>query len=569
MNKFKSIFIVLVFINLIGCFAQTETEYSNQNLINLNNEKTIIRDYKEYNIDQSQIQLSKINLGKTFDNPWAIEFIDDNLIVLTEKNGKLSLVDLLNQRVFDIKHKIPTIQYGQGGLLDVLKFEDYLYLSYTITNKDKKYTTAIGRGLFVYPYKELKDFEQIFIAKPFYKDGKHFGSRILIKDRLLFASIGERGQGSVAQELDSHAGSIIRINLDGSITENVYKSNLDALPEIFQIGVRNPQGMTLSPYGDIFISNHGAKGGDFIGIVDEGKNYGWNKIGWGGTNYTGFKIGDGEAFTEEFDKPILSWVPSIAPSDILFYKGKEFSNWEDDLLVTSLKYKMLIKLKIEDERITDELIILKDKIGRIRDVDINSKGEIFLISDENNSNIWKLNRKSDDNISCKLTGGETVTDGWAGKDTGTNHCNQCRCINGMLACTKMACLDSSKPSSDLSMPDNKYLNERHITQQEVNNLESVVLSNKTDNWIGILADLGLTDTQVFIESWKGNILLNNNKLDFEVLFFLDSSIDQFIKNQLSTMEAYQDIKFYFINNIAIKCNKIDKKACEDLLKLLS
>ena len=103
----------------------------------------------------------------------------------------------------------------------------------------------------------------------------------------------------------------------------------------------------------------------------------------------------------------------------------------------------------------------------------------------------------------------------------------------------------------------------------MNNLESVVLSNKTDNWIGILGDLGLTDTQVFIESWKGNILLNNNKLDFEVLFFLDSSIDKFIKNQLSTMEAYQGIKFYFINNIAIKCDESDKQACEYLLNLLS
>jgi len=569
MNKFKYFFLVLLCVTTFACSVDTKIQPSQQALVDIENEKLIIKNYKEYEVDESQITLSKIKLDKLFDNPWAIEFIDDNLIVVTEKNGKLSLVDLLNQRVFDIKHKIPTIQYGQGGLLDVLKFEDYLYLSYTITNKDKKYTTAIGRGLFVYPYKELKNFEQIFTAKPFYKDGKHFGSRMLIKDKFLFASIGERGQGSVAQELDSHAGSIIRINLDGSLTENIYKNNLNALPEIFQIGVRNPQGMTLSPYGEIFISNHGAKGGDFIGIVDEGKNYGWDKIGWGGTNYTGFKIGDGEAFLEEFDKPIISWVPSIAPSDILFYKGNEFSNWEGDLLVTSLKYKMLIKLKIENGIITDELIILKDDIGRIRDVDINSKGEIFLITDEFDSHIWKLNRKSDQNISCELTGGETVYDGWSGKDTGANHCNQCRCINGMLACTKMACLGLNKPNSDLSTPGKKYLNERHITQQEVNNLESVVLSNKTDNWIGILGDLGLTDTQVFIESWKGNILLNNNKLDFEVLFFLDSSIDKFIKNQLSTMEAYQGIKFYFINNIAIKCDESDKQACEYLLNLLS
>ena len=439
-SKFKYVFVVLLCMSMFGCSVTIIGSSDDQGLIQVANQYSIIRDYKEYKVNESYVELSKMELDKTFDNPWAMEFIDDNLMVVTEKNGKLSLVDLVNQTVFDIMHKIPMTQYGQGGLLDVLKFEDYLYLSYTVSNKDEKYTTAIGRGLFVYPYKELKGFEQIFTAKPFYKDSKHFGSRMLIKSRYFFASIGERGQGSVAQDLDSHAGSIIRINLDGTVTENSYENNLNTLPEIFQIGVRNPQGMTLSPDGEIYISNHGAKGGDFVGIVDAGKNYGWDKIGWGGTKYTGLKIGSGEPFLEEFDKPILSWVPSIAPSDIIFYNGNEFSDWEGDLLVTSLKYKMLIKLKIQDGIIIDELIILKDSIGRIRDVDINTKGEIFLISDEGNSDIWKLNRKSDFNGSCKLTGGQVVLDGWSGKDTGTNYCNQCRCMNGMLACTKMACV---------------------------------------------------------------------------------------------------------------------------------
>ena len=157
------------------------------------------------------------------------------------------------------------------------------------------------------------------------------------------------------------------------------------------IGVRNPQGMALSSDNKIYISNHGAKGGDFIGLVDAEKNYGWNKIGWGGTNYLGSQIGSGDAFSEEFYKPILSWVPSIAPSDMVFYRGSEFSDWSGDLIISSLKFKMLVKLKLKDGKISDKVIILKDKIGRIRDVDINSKGEILLISDEKNSGIWKLN----------------------------------------------------------------------------------------------------------------------------------------------------------------------------------
>ena len=141
---------------------------------------------------------------------------------------------------------------------------------------------------------------------------------------------------------------------------------------------------------DLIISNHGAKGGDFIGQVESGSNYGWNKIGWGGTNYTGTKIGDGIPFKEEYKYPLLSWVPSIAPSDLIFYYGNEFPEWNGDILATSLKYKLLIKLEYKDEKVINKQIVFKDKIGRLRDVDINSNGEIFIITDELDSSIWKL-----------------------------------------------------------------------------------------------------------------------------------------------------------------------------------
>ena len=357
-------------------------------------EQSIIKDYRKYVVDESITSITQIKLNDSFDNPWAIEFLNDDLVVVTEKNGTLSLVNLQLGTVTSINHEIPSVQYGQGGLLDVVKHEDYLYVSFAMMNDEKKVTTAIGRGLFIHPFKELQDFELLFTALPFFSDSKHFGSRIVIKNDYLFASIGERGQGSISQDLKSHAGSIIRINLDGSVPQNPYSDGADSLSEIFQIGVRNPQGMAISSNGDIFISNHGAKGGDFIGLITPGGNYGWDEIGWGGKHYIGFKIGKGEPFSNEFDMPILSWVPSIAPSDIVFYHGDEFPEWNNDLLVTSLKFKMLIKLRIEDGKVADELIILNNKIGRIRDVDVNSKGEIFLIADEQNSGIWKLNKKS-------------------------------------------------------------------------------------------------------------------------------------------------------------------------------
>ena len=350
--------------------------------------ENIIDNFEEYKVlEEESINLEKIDIGTKLNNPWALEFINDNEILITEKSGSLIYANLETNKYHRIIHKIPVASIGQGGLLDIKIHDGYLYVSFSLKNDDDKYTTAIGKGTISDDFKKLNNFRILFKAEPSYSSGKHFGSRIIIKDNYLFATIGERGQGDVGQNLNSHAGSIIRINLDGSVPENPFEGELK---EIFMIGVRNPQGMALSKEGDLIISNHGAKGGDFIGQVESGSNYGWNKIGWGGTNYTGTKIGDGIPFKEEYKYPLLSWVPSIAPSDLIFYYGNEFSEWNGDILATSLKYKLLIKLEYKDEKVINKHIVFKDKIGRLRDVDINSNGEIFIITDELDSSIWKL-----------------------------------------------------------------------------------------------------------------------------------------------------------------------------------
>tara|TARA_B100000941_G_C28508698_1_gene559084 strand:+ start:11633 stop:12769 length:1137 start_codon:yes stop_codon:yes gene_type:complete len=368
---------ILLILLLLGC--NDIIEYDSEN---------IIENYENYEvINSGLINLTRLDIGTQLNNPWGLEFINDNEILITEKNGNLIYANLKTNKNHKIEHDIPVATVGQGGLLDLKFYDDFLYVSFSIKNDDDKYTTAIGKGTLSDDFRLLKNFEILFKAKPFYSSGKHFGSRIIIKDNYLFATIGERGQGDVGQDLNSHAGSIIRINLDGSAPENPFKTDLK---EIFMVGVRNPQGMALSKKGELIISNHGAKGGDFIGQVERGSNYGWNQIGWGGTNYTGTKIGDGSPFKKEFKYPLLSWVPSIAPSDLIFYYGNEFPDWNGDILVTSLKYKLLIKLEYKNGKIIDKHIIFKDKIGRLRDVDINSNGEIFIITDELNSSVWKL-----------------------------------------------------------------------------------------------------------------------------------------------------------------------------------
>ena len=356
---------------------------------NKNNEN-IISDFNNYpQIDNSNYILDKIDIDRKFDNPWAIEILNTTQAIISEKKGELTLVNFEEKTARNIDHNIPSVQVGQGGLLDIVIHEQFLYASFSKKNDKEEYTTAIGRGILSEDYSKISEFEIIFEALPYFKETVHFGSRLIIQDDYLYASIGERGKGVVAQELDSHAGSIIRINLDGTIPNNPFsdESNLD---EIYMIGLRNPQGMAINENGDIYITNHGAKGGDFLGLIFSGGNYGWNKIGWGGKNYSGTNIGSGKSFLEDYNIPLISWVPSIAPSDLIFYKGEEFPNWNGKILVSSLKFKLIVSLEIKDNSISQKEIILKDKIGRIRDIEVNPKGEIFIITDEKNSYIWKL-----------------------------------------------------------------------------------------------------------------------------------------------------------------------------------
>ena len=194
----------------------------------------------------------------------------------------------------------------------------------------------------------------------------------------------------IAQDFTKHPGSIIRINIDGSIPADnpKFKGKKDWLPEIFQIGVRNPQGMTLSPFDNkIYLTNHGAKGGDWFGVANFGENYGWKILGWGGTNYTGAKIGP--KWKPGFTKAIKYWVPSIAVSSITIYQGNTFKRWNGDALITSLKDKSLRKIKFKRDKFINEEVIFKDKIGRIRDIKVqDSTGDIFMLSD--NGELWRM-----------------------------------------------------------------------------------------------------------------------------------------------------------------------------------
>ena len=322
------------------------------------------------------------------DNPWGSSFINNNELIITEKSGKIKIINIKNGNTDEVNHDLNFLEYGQGGLLDIIYKNDYLWISYTENRGNSKTSTSIARGKF---NRNKIDFKNIFQANPPIVSGYHFGSRLAIKDDYIFASVGERGQGMIAQDPTKHPGSIIRVNLEGSIPKDnpKFEGKKNWLSEIYQIGIRNPQGLAFSFFDEkIYLSNHGAKGGDWFGEAKKGENYGWKILGWGGKNYSGIPIGP--KWKPGFTKAIQYWVPSIATSAITIYKGSEFNKWNGHALITSLKDQSLRKLTFNDLSNVKEEIIFKNKIGRIRDIQVHpSTGKIYFLSQDS---LWLMEK---------------------------------------------------------------------------------------------------------------------------------------------------------------------------------
>ncbi len=342
-------------------------------------------------INFSEISKADFKLKKLVElnDPWGSSFIDADNLIITEKGGNIKLINIKSKTLNKIKHNLNFLEHGQGGLLDIIFNKKFIYISYSEKRSGWNTSTSIAKAKF---NKENLIFTNIFQANPPIDSGYHFGSRLAIKDNFIFASAGERGQGMIAQDPTKHPGSIIRINIDGSIPKDnpKFEGKTNWLPEIYQIGIRNPQGLALSPFdGKIYMSNHGAKGGDWFGEVKKGENYGWKILGWGGTNYSGIPIGP--KWKPGFTKAIHYWVPSIATSAITIYNGNEFNEWNGHALITSLKDQSLRKLVFNDLSNIKENIIFKNKIGRIRDIKVHPEnGKIYFLAGDS---LWLMEKK--------------------------------------------------------------------------------------------------------------------------------------------------------------------------------
>ena len=322
--------------------------------------------------------------------PWGMDFLDNGDIIVTEKNGLIFRIDK-NDKLIKIEGGPKSTETGQGGLLDVQLHPNFIenrwiYFSYN-KKKNNKFTTAVSR--FEFHNDNLKNEKLIFEALPYSNKRLHFGSRLEFdKEGYLYITVGDRGSRDInPQDLSRHAGKVHRIYDNGDIPkDNPFYDKKNAIKSIFSYGHRNPQGMILNPFtNEIWTHEHGPRGGDEINIINKGLNYGWPVITYG-INYSGTIITNDKK-KEGMEQPLHYWVPSIAPSGMVFVEGSLYPSLNGNLLIGSLKFEYLHLCIMKGSEVISEHRLFEDM--RVRNVKQRSDGYIFF-SVEEPGRIYKI-----------------------------------------------------------------------------------------------------------------------------------------------------------------------------------
>jgi len=334
-------------------------------------------------------------VARGLDHPWGLAFLPDGRMLVTERRGRLRLVDR-DGRLSDPLGGVPEVAAGgQGGLLDVVidpRFAENrrIYLSYAEPGSGGTAGTAVARGRL--GEGRLEDVRVIYQQQPKVNGGNHFGSRLVwARDGTLFVTQGDRfAYRDRAQDLTVGLGKIVRIHPDGSVPrDNPFVGRGDARPEIWSYGHRNVQSAALDPEtGQLWTVEHGARGGDELNHPEAGKNYGWPVITYG-VDYSGAKIGEGTA-KPGMEQPVYYWDPVIAPSGMVFYTGDAVPGWKGSILIGSLRPGLLVRLTMAEGRVAREERYLADLKERIRDVRQGPDGFVYLLTDHRDGRILRV-----------------------------------------------------------------------------------------------------------------------------------------------------------------------------------
>jgi glucose/arabinose dehydrogenase len=350
-----------------------------------------------FDTEKGRIAVERI--GERLSHPWAIDFLPDGSMIVTERSGKMRLVMKAGGLGEPIKGLPEVYAHGQGGLLDVAVHPTFarnrmIYWSYAEAGPGGN-STAVALGRLSEDGTALNEVKVIFSQRPKLRSNAHFGSRLVFDGHgHLFATLGERFNAKTrgqAQKLDSDVGKIVRLTEAGDVPpDNPFVNKPDALPEIWSYGHRNIQAAAINPAtGALWAVEHGPRGGDEINIPEPGKNYGWPVVSYG-VNYDGSPVGSGKQEMPGMEPPIYQWTPVIAPSGMAFYTADLFPEWKGNLFIGGLAAAALVRLELDGDKVTHEERLLRDLGLRIRDVAQGPDGALYVVTDEDDGEILKI-----------------------------------------------------------------------------------------------------------------------------------------------------------------------------------
>ncbi|MDZ4236918.1 MAG: PQQ-dependent sugar dehydrogenase [Hydrogenophaga sp.] len=343
--------------------------------------------------------LTPVTVATGLQHPWAVAFLPDGRFLVTERPGRLRVVGP-NGTLGEPVAGVPKVDaVGQGGLLDLITDRDFarnrvLYFCFSEpAAQGAGNSTALASARLSADATRLENVQVIFSQQPKVSSRLHFGCRLVqAADGSLFLTLGDRyHRMNDAQTLDNHHGKVVRVRPDGSAhPDNPFRNRPGALPEIWSLGHRNPQGATLGPDGRLWTSEHGPQGGDEINRPEAGKNYGWPVITYG-ENYGGGAIGQGLTEKPGMEQPLHQWTPSIAPAGMAFVTSERYGKaWQGSLLVGALKFRYLARLELDGTRVVKEDKLLPDLGQRVRDVREGPDGFIYVLTDDRNGQLLRL-----------------------------------------------------------------------------------------------------------------------------------------------------------------------------------
>lgn len=342
------------------------------------------------NTEKGPVLLSVVARGLA--HPWGMDVFPNGAIVLTEKPGRLRILDREGHLSAPLGGVPPVADVGQGGLLDVTVDPAFannrlLWLAYSEPASDGANSTAVARARLSADGTTLEGVTVVFRQLPRYPGGLHFGARVVFAgDGTLFVTLGERFRDpwrEQAQDLGSHLGKVVRLQPDGTApSDNPFIGRDDALPELWSYGHRNVQGAAIHPEtGKLWISEHGPRGGDELNVLEPGGNYGWPLVSHG-VEYSGQPVGRGRRSAPGLEDPVSTWTPAIAPGGIAFYRSGAFPGWQGNLLVSGLRARAILRLELDGEAVVHEERLIADEGRRIRDVAVGPDGVIYALTDD-------------------------------------------------------------------------------------------------------------------------------------------------------------------------------------------